>query len=110
MEPVDESPATPPRIDRPTGRALILLGIIAAVGIVQVGFLAFVEVDRSLRHRTAIEHLEAEVSELQLEADGLRAIAARADDAVFREQLARRQGFLYPDETRVIVLDPDRER
>lgn len=93
-------------LDRPARRALLLLGVIAAIGIVQVGFLLFVEADRSLRHRTAIERLETEIDDLQREADGLRAVARRADDERFREQLARRQGFLYPDETRVVVLDP----
>lgn len=92
-------------LDRPARRALLLLGVIAAIGIVQVGFLLFVEADRSLRHRTAIERLETEIDDLQREADGLRAVARRADDERFREQLARRQGFLYPDETRVVVLD-----
>lgn len=94
------------RLDPPTRRALLVLGVIAAIGIVQIGFLLFVEADRALRHRTAIAHLEQEIGALQREADGLEAVAARADDEAFREQLARRQGFLYPDETRVIVLDP----
>ena len=88
----------------------MLLGVIAAIGIVQVGFLLFVEADRTLRHRTAIGQLETELSELQQEADTLGAVAERADDVTFREQLARRQGFLYPDETRVIVLQPDSVR
>lgn len=99
-----------PSPDRPTRRALMLLGVIAAIGIVQVGFLLFVEADRTLRHRTAIGKLDTELSELQQEADALRAVAARAGDVTFREQLARRQGFLYPDETRVIVLAPESDR
>lgn len=83
-----------------------MLGVIAAIGIVQIGFLLFVEADRTLRHRTAIAQLEQEIDQLQGEADELRAVASRAGDEAFREQLARRQGFLYPDETRVVVLEP----
>lgn len=94
------------RLDPPTRRALLVLGVIAAIGIVQIGFLLFVEADRTLRHRTAITHLEQEIDQLQREADELRAVAGRAGDEAFREQLARRQGFLYPDETRVVVLEP----
>lgn len=106
-----DPPADPPPpqgpIDRPTRRALLLLGAIAAIGIVQVGFLLFVEADRTLRHRTAIGALEGELAGLQREADALRAVAERADDAAFREILARQQGFLYPGETRIVVLDGD---
>ena len=102
-----QDPPAPSPLDRPTRRALLLLGTIAAIGIVQVGFLLFVEADRTLRHRTAIAALETELTDLQAEADALRAVAERSGDATFREQLARQQGFLYPNETRVVVLDGD---
>lgn len=91
-------------VDAPTRRALRLLAAVAVIGIVQVGFLAFVELDRMVRHRAAIATLEADVAEARAEAEALRAIAERGDDASFREQLARGQGFLYPEETRVVVL------
>lgn len=93
--------------DAPTRRALRLLGVVALIGILQVGFLAFVELDRTIRHRAAIASLEDELATARAEAEALRAIAERADDAAFREQLARRQGFLYADEIRVVVLDGD---
>ena len=44
------------------------------------------------------------------EADALRAVAERADDEAFREQLARRQGFVHPGERRIVVLDGDPAR
>jgi len=94
--------------DAPTRRALRLLGVVALVGILQVGFLTFVELDRMIRHRAAIASLEDEVQAARAEAEALRAIAERADDATFREQLARGQGFVYEGETRVVVLDGDR--
>lgn len=90
--------------DAPTRRALRLLGVIAVIGIVQVGFLAFVELDRMVRHHEAIAALEADVAKGRAEAAALRAITEHAGDQAFREQLARGQGFLYPTETRVVVL------
>ncbi len=96
-----------PPLDRATRRALLVLGVIALVGILQVGFLTFVEIDRAVRHRAAIAALEAELAQLRAEADALRAVAERADDEAFREQLARGQGFLHPGERRIVVLDGD---
>lgn len=90
--------------DRPTRRGLRVVGVIALVGLLHVGFLLFVELDRLVRHRAAIATLEAEVAEARAEAEALRQIAERAGDDVFREQLARGQGFLYEGETRVVVL------
>jgi len=94
--------------DPPTRRALRLLGVVALIGILQVGFLTFVELDRTIRHRAAIASLEDELQAARAEAEALRAIAERADDATFREQLARGQGFVHADETRVVVLNGDR--
>lgn len=94
--------------DAPTRRALRLLGVVALIGILQVGFLAFVELDRMIRHRAAIASLEDELRTARAEVEALRAIAERADDATFREQLARGQGFVYEGESRVVVLDGDR--
>lgn len=91
--------------DGPTRRAFRLLGVIAAIGVVQVGFLTFVELDRMVRHRAAIAELEEEIAGARAEAESLRAVAERSDDDVFREQLARSQGFLYEGEMRVVVLD-----
>ena len=98
------------RLDRGTRRALLLLGAVALVGIVQVGVLTFVEIDRAVRSRGAIAALDAELAELRSEADALRAVAERADDEAFREQLARRQGFVHPGERRIVVLDGDPAR
>jgi len=91
--------------DRGTRRVVRLLGIVAIIGILQVGFLIFVELDRFTRHRAAISELETELALTQAEADALRAIAERAFDTDFREQLARRQGFMFPTERRLIVLN-----
>lgn len=92
------------RNDRATTRALGVLGLLAALGALQLLFLIGVELDRTVRHRAAISELRADVADLRAEADALRAVEAHADDPRYREQLARLQGFMYPDETRVIVL------
>lgn len=94
---------------RAARRGLVLLGALAALGCLQVVFMIGVELDRSLRHGSAITALEGELAELDREAEALRAVVRHADDDAFREQLARRQGFLYPGEARVVVL-PDAAR
>jgi len=109
MRPADGDGKDPPSLqhDQGTQRAMRLLGILALIGMLHVGFLIFVELDRFSRHRTAITELEAELAATRAEADALRAIAERLSDTDFREQLARRQGFMFPDETRLIVVqDP----
>lgn len=109
MRPADGDGKDPSSLqhDRGTQRAMRLLGILALIGTLHVGFLIFVELDRFARHRTAITELEAELAATRAEADALRAIAERLSDTDFREQLARRQGFMFPDETRLIVVqDP----
>lgn len=92
------------RSDRATTRALGLLGLLAALGALQLLFLIGVELDRTVRHRAAISELRTDVAALRAEADALRAVESHADDERYREQLARLQGFMYPDETRVVVL------
>lgn len=85
-------------------RGLSLLGVVALVGCLHLVFMIGVELDRTVRHRASITALEAELDALAAEAAELRAAYEHADDAAYREQLARSQGFLYPNETRLIVL------
>jgi Tfp pilus assembly protein FimT len=92
-------------VDRATRRALRLLALVALLGAAHLAFLSFVELDRMVRHRSAIAALEADLAAARGEAAELRAVAARADDEAFREQLARLQGFVRPDEARVVVLN-----
>lgn len=92
-----------PRTRAPTG-PFVLLGVLAAIGCLQVLFMIGLELNRTVQHHEAIRALEAEVAALQREAQGLRATIEHGQDPAFREQLARRQGFMYPFETRVIVM------
>jgi hypothetical protein len=91
--------------DRATRRALRLLALVALLGAAHLAFLSFVELDRMVRHRGAIAVLEEDLAAARAEADELRAVAERAGDEAFREQLARLQGFLHPGEARVVVVD-----
>ncbi|MDZ7799846.1 MAG: hypothetical protein U5K81_03505 [Trueperaceae bacterium] len=103
-EPVPAEQARGGAHDRATSRGLRVLGVFAALGALQLLFLIGVELDRTVRHRAAIDELRQQVESLRAEADALHAVAEHADDDAYREQLARLQGFMYPDETRVVVL------
>lgn len=106
----EDGAAEPPPQRRgpgPSRAAMALLGFLAALGCVQLVVMLGVELDRYVRHREAIHELQAEVRALEREAEGLRAIAERGDDDVFLEQLARRQGFVWPDEERLVVIPPE---
>lgn len=94
--------------DAATRRGFRWLAAFAVVGLVQVAFLAIVEIDRTARHRQAIAALEADLAAARAEVEALRAIADRADDEGFREGLARRQGFMDPDEVRIVIAEPSR--
>lgn len=89
---------------RATRRGVLVIGAAALIGCLQVTFMILVELDRTVRHTASIAALEAELDELAREAAGLRAVEEHARDDVYREQLARAQGFMYPGETRVVVL------
>lgn len=83
----------------------VLLAI-ATIGTLQLTYLSLVEADRLLVHRREVTRLEREVAALTAERAALEEIALRADDDLYREQLARKQGFIYPDEFKVITSDP----
>ncbi len=80
--------------------------LIATVGTLQLLYLNYVEADRLFVHRREISRLEREVDQMRAERDALAAVADRAYDEAFREQLARQQGFMYPDELRVVTQRP----
>lgn len=98
------SDSTTPGVKRRMPHWVIVL--IATVGTVQLLYLNYVEADRMFVHRREISRLEREVGAMQAERNSLAAIAEHATDDVFREQLARKQGFIFPDELRVITQRP----
>lgn len=84
------------------------LVVLAVVGCLHLFFIIGVELDRNLVHKRDVARLEAEVSALTAELDRLDEVASRADDAAFREALARSQGYVYPDENLIVTSQPDR--
>ncbi|NLG08129.1 MAG: hypothetical protein GX560_02585 [Deinococcales bacterium] len=95
-------PEAPPR----SRFARLAILAIAVVGTLQLVFLNLVEADRMFVHRREIARLEREVAALEAERAALAEVAGRAHDEVYREQLARKQGFIYPDELRVVTQRP----
>lgn len=81
-----------------------VLILLATIGTLQVAFMLVVELRRGHEARQAIAVLEQDIAELEAEAAHLNAIIENGDNDAYREQLARRQGFIMPDETRVIII------
>lgn len=90
----------------PARGARWLLLVLVAFGSVHVLFMIGVEGLRLVRAEMSIERLEREVASLESEAEGLQAIIEHGDDDRYREQLARRQGYMYPDEARIVTSEP----
>lgn len=99
------SPAddTTPEHRAPRRRLNLLIVLLASVGVVQLIYLNLVEVDRTLVLQRDVNRLEADVARLEAEEFELREVAAHAFDLGYREQLARRQGFIGKDELRVVT-------
>ena len=90
--------------ERPaTRRPNPVLVTLAAIGCLHLLYIAFVEADRAVVQRREVTRLEREVAALTAEIEALEEIAAHADDDGFRELLARKQGFIHPDEVRVVT-------
>jgi len=78
--------------------------ILAVVGTIQACFMLIVELRRGWQAREAITQLELDVAELEAEKERLEAVIVNGDSDSYRLQLARRQGFMMPDETRVLII------
>lgn len=105
-EPVDPAlvdPRRPVRVARFVNAALVVLCL---VGTVQTLLLIGVEASRLWHTEREIARLGREVAAAERESAELLEIARRADDARYREQLARRQGYVYPFETRLVGPAP----
>ena len=98
-EEAPDSTRRPVRVARGINAVLVALCLI---GSLQVAGLLVVEVRRIAYSEGEIARLEREIEEIERETADLRAVAERDDDERYRELLARRQGYLYPDETRYV--------
>jgi cell division protein FtsB len=76
----------------------LLLIIMALVGGLQAAVMIGVELSRYLNRSGEVASLSREVAQLERDIAALREVLARYDDERFREQLARKQGFVYPNE------------
>jgi hypothetical protein len=102
-----DDPALDPRRPARIGRgATALLVAACTLGALQAAVMLAVEARRWYVSDREVVRLEREVAELHAEAADLAAIAERGDDVRFREHLARRQGYVFPDEVRYVIALP----
>ena len=79
-----------------------LLVAVCLLGSLHVAGLMVVEVRRLAYTEGEIARLEAELEAIARDTSDLRSVADHVDDERYRELLARRQGYVYPEETRFI--------
>lgn|SRR5690554_5056755 len=91
-------------LDRGARMMRSILIILAVIGTLHVCFMIVWELRQGWAARQDIARLEQEVAELEAESARLNAIIEHGDNDAYREQLARRQGFIAPDETRVVII------
>ena len=101
--PQERDRSRPVRVAR--GISAVLL-VICLVGALQAVFMIVVEARRWTVAEREIVRLEREVADLRREAADLIEVAMRGGDERFREHLARRQGYVFPDETRYLLSTP----
>lgn len=99
------APTQPPK-PRGTGWSSLFFTVIALVGSFHALLMLGVEGGRLIYTNREVARLEADVGTLQAEVKTLQAVVEHRNDPVFREQLARSRGFIYPDETRILTRAP----
>ena len=83
--------------------SVLMTALLIIVGTFHVMAMIVVETNRWLESRAQIARLERDISTIRADMNALETqLVYRNDDGVL-EQLARRQGFIYPNETRVIT-------
>ena len=80
--------------------------VIALVGGFHALLMLGLEGSRLVYTSREVTRLEADIGVLQEDIRTLQAVVRHRDDPVFREQLARAQGFIEPDETRILTRTP----
>jgi cell division protein FtsB len=103
----DEPPAVDVRRPVRVARGInALLVVLCLLGSIQAAGLIAVELRRLVYAEAEIARLESELEAIRRETADLRAVAERMADERYRELLARRQGYVYPDETRYVGPPP----
>jgi hypothetical protein len=100
------APTQPSEPRTPRRWGSLVFTTLALVGSFHALMMLGVEVGRLIYTNREVVRLEREVSVLEAETSELAAIVAHKNDPVFREQLARQQGFIGPDETRILTRMP----
>ena len=88
----------------PRGGANLLFLVIAVVGCVHALAILTLEISRTVYTEREVARLERDIKALELESTNLENVIARKNDPVYREQLARLQGFIYADEARYVTV------
>ena len=83
-----------------------VITVLALVGSLHALFLLGVESWRFVVEQRAVAQLQTQVTHLQQKAAELKQVITHADDNRYREDLARRQGYMYPDEQRAVTQQP----
>ena len=101
-----ERAAAPSEPSKPRRWGSIFFTVIALVGGLHALLMIGLEGGRYLYTQREVTRLSADIDALQEETRTLQAVLRHQGDPVFREQLAREQGFIGPDETRVLTQMP----
>ncbi len=86
------------------GASLLFLTI-AIVGSLHILVMLGIETRRYFRTSHAIANLQVKIAIDQATLLELREIEAHKYDDRYREQLARKQGFIYPNEQRYVTIN-----
>ena len=86
----------------------VVLSVLAVVGSFHAMVMIGIEGYRVYRTRQTVSQLELEVASLEREVASLQAILEHGDDRLYREQLARGLGYIFPDETQLVTYPSDR--
>lgn len=82
-----------------------LLTVIAVVGCVHVMAFSVIEMYRVRQSHQSMAELHQEIAAIEAELVDIQAVIAHGQDDTFIEQLARQQGFVYPDEMLIRSVD-----
>jgi cell division protein FtsB len=82
----------------------VLLTILAIIGSIHVLVMMGIELNRMVATQQEITRLTLETTTLEAEVAGLQSVLDNGDNPDYREQLARKAGFAYPDEVRYLSV------
>ncbi len=83
-----------------------VITVLALVGSLHALFLLGVETWRFVVEQRAVAQLQRQVTDLKQQSGELQQVIGHAGDQRYREDLARRQGYMYPKEQRAVTQQP----